>query len=123
MQAVGAIKAIRHTARNQIDWFSLRGDIFRVRQPVWIIRQEQFESDVAVLLKRCGIEPMQGLFDRQDKLHATDYRAIPPISPEGERNLRSWFSQDFAFYDACQTWMDMQPDDGHESPRLLECLR
>src|SRR5688572_17008123 len=82
MRAVGAIKAISHTARNQVDWFSLRGEVFSVREPVWIVRQEQFESDLAMLLERCGLESTPAVSHREGKSHVTDYSEIPPISPE-----------------------------------------
>ena len=108
MRAIAAIKAIRHTAQDQIDWFVLVGDIFSVRPPIWVLRQEQFDEDFAILVERAGLSFTPDL--RRDSLgsHANDYSQVPRLSDEAKANLRRWYAQDFAFYDAVETWMAEQ---------------
>lgn len=108
MRAVAAMKSIRHTAQDQADWFALAGDIFSVRPPVWVIRQEHFESDFAILMAKLGVdftpEP------RRDAVsaHSNDYSDIPPLSESSKEKLRQWYAQDIAFYEAVETWMSQQ---------------
>ena len=108
MRAVGAIKAIRHTAQDQIDWFVLVGDIFSVRPPIWVLRQERFDEDFATFVERAGLAFTPDL--RRDSVgsHANDYSQVPPLSDKARDNLRRWYAQDFAFYDAVETWMAEQ---------------
>lgn len=115
LQALGAMKSIEHTAEDQIDWFVLAGDIFSVRPPVWILRQEHLEADFQTFLERAGVTFKPEL--RQDPVgaHRNDYSQIPALSERAESNLRRWYAQDFAFYDAVETWLELQssPRDGH----------
>lgn len=105
MKAVAAMKAIEHTAQDQIDWFALSGDIFNVRPPIWVLRQENFEADLQVFFDRLGIQsPPQPRRDPKGA-HANDYSGIPDISETGRDNLRRWYAQDYAFYAAVETWM------------------
>lgn len=108
MRAIGAIKAIRHTAQDQIDWFALVGDIFSGRPPIWVLRQERFDEDFNTLVERAGLSFKPDL--RRDDVgsHANDYSQVPPLSDKAKDNLRQWYAQDFAFYDAVQTWMAEQ---------------
>lgn len=108
MKATAAMKSIRHTAQDQIDWFALAGDIFTVRPPVWVLRQEHFEADLAILLDRLGIEFIPEV--RRDAVgaHANEYSGIPPLTERGIENLRRWYAQDVAFYEAVEVWMTQQ---------------
>ncbi|MEO0462985.1 MAG: hypothetical protein AAF127_07625 [Pseudomonadota bacterium] len=105
MKAMAAMKSIRHTAQDQADWFAMAGDIFSVRPPVWVIRQEHFESDFSILMDKLGVdftpEP------RRDALgaHSNDYSDVPALSDVSKEKLRLWYAQDFALYDAVETWM------------------
>jgi len=108
LRAVAAIKSIRHTAQDQIDWFALTGDIFTVRPPVWVLRQEHFDADLTVLLHRLGIDFVPEARHDATGAHANDYSGIPPITEQGIENLRRWYAQDFAFYEAIETWMNRQ---------------
>lgn len=105
MQAVAAMKAIRHTAQDQIDWFALAGDVFTTRPPVWVLRQEQLEADLEVLLSRLDLDFQPEL--RRDDVgsHANDYSDVPELTDKGKINLQRWYAQDIAFYDAVETWM------------------
>ena len=106
MRAVAAMKAIRHTAQDQIDWFALAGDIFTTRPPVWVLRQEHLETDLEILLSRLGLEMRPELRRDSEGAHANDYSDVPELTAKGRSNLRRWYAQDFAFYDAVETWMD-----------------
>lgn len=108
MKALAAMKSIRHTAQDQIDWFALAGDIFTVRPPVWVLRQEHLDADFAVLLDRLGVDFVPE--PRKDAVgaHANDYSTAPPLTETGKDNLRRWYAQDYAFYEAVETWMAQQ---------------
>lgn len=108
MKATAAMKSIRHTAQDQIDWFALTGDIFTVRPPVWVLRQKHFDADFAVLLGRLGIDFAPEARRDATGAHANDYSGIPPITERGIENLRRWYAQDLAFYEAVETWMAQQ---------------
>ena len=105
LKAVAAMKSIRHTAQDQIDWFALAGDIFHVRPPIWVVRQEHFEEDFAELLKRAGIATVPEIRRDAKGAHANDYSAVPPLSEQATQNLRRWYAQDYALLDAIETWM------------------
>lgn len=110
MQAVAAIKSIRHTAQDQIDWFMLAGDIFATRPPIWVIRQEHFAADLATFIARLGLD-FQPVITRDDRhAHSNDYASVPALSDKAVANLRRWYAQDFAFYDAVESWMAQQQD-------------
>lgn len=108
MRAVAAMKSIRHTAQDQVDWFALAGDIFSTRPPVWALRQEHLATDMKVLLERLELDVAPEARRDAKGAHANDYSGIPEISERGKENLRSWYAQDFAFYEAVETWMGMQ---------------
>jgi len=112
MKAVAAMKSIEHTAQDQIDWFVLAGDIFAVHPPVWIVRQEHFGEDFDAFLSRARIGFRPEL--RRDSVgsHSNDYANVPPLSDEAKDKLRRWYAQDYAFYDACETWMEQNRTSG-----------
>lgn len=105
--AAQAIQSIRHTAMQQIDWFERIGFI-DLRPPVWIIRQENFEADFAMLLNRLGLRVTYGdLVPARDATtaHSNDYSQVPPLSDLAKENLQRWYARDFVFYDLCVEWM------------------
>lgn len=108
LKAAAAMKSIRHTAQDQIDWFALAGDIFTVRPPVWVLRQEHLEADIKILFDRLGLEFTPEPRRDAKGAHANDYSDIPELSETGIANLKRWYAQDFAFYDAVETWMASQ---------------
>ena len=112
-QAFMAMKSIRHTAQNQVDWFARFGDIFVTRPPVWIIRQENFEDDLAVLSRLLGAD-LVGIVQQQRgtgaAFHSNDYAGARPLSELAKANLTRWYAQDFEFYKACENWIHEQPE-------------
>ncbi len=106
--AWAAMKSIRHTAQNQSDWFYCRGSFLYTRPPVWILRQENFDADLATFFARSGLK-----IDGQDvtitsdpkAAHANDYTGIPALSEKALQKLGLWYAQDIAFYDMCEDWM------------------
>jgi hypothetical protein len=105
MHALAAIKSIRHTAQDQIDWFVLAGDIFVTRPPVWVIRQEHFEADLATLVRRLGLTIQPNIVRDSKGAHRNDYSNVPALSEQARANLRRWYAQDFALYEAVENWM------------------
>lgn len=109
VKAFSAMKSIRHTAQNQVDWFYCAGNIFDVRPPIWIIRQEHFERDLRDFFTTAGIEhlwPHVRLDKDPVSSHANNYQGIPDLSDKAKANLQRWYEQDFAFYRACEAWLD-----------------
>jgi hypothetical protein len=114
MKAWAAINSIRHTAQNQSDWFYLRGNFLRLTPPVWIIRQENFNEDFEIFLKRAGYNiALEDIMTRPDPTASNrgDYSDIPPISEKGKENLRRWYAQDFELYRACEDWLEARKRD------------
>ncbi|WP_298470068.1 sulfotransferase family 2 domain-containing protein [uncultured Erythrobacter sp.] len=108
LKAASAMKSIRHTAQDQIDWFALAGDIFTVRPPVWVLRQEHLEADLKVLIERLGLDFTPEPRRDTKGAHANDYSGIPELTETGIANLKLWYAQDFAFYEAVETWMALE---------------
>jgi len=106
-----AMKSIRHAAQNQVDWFARFGDIFVSRPPIWVLRQEHFSDDLAVLSARIGVDLRQVVEERgrdSSARHANDYAGVPAFSPEAKANLARWYAQDIAFYGLCEWWIGDQ---------------
>ena len=105
-QAFFAMKSISHTSANQVDWFDQSGYFLERRPPLWIIRQEAFDADLAVLLDRLGHDAPVEVAQDPLARHANDYRGIPPLSEAALGNLRTWYAQDYAFYRLCSDWIE-----------------
>ncbi len=107
-RAWAAIKSIRHTAQNQSDWFYCRGGFLYTRPPIWILRQESFDADLAVFFERANLD-LGGhkvkITSDPKAAHANDYSNIPPLSEKAREKLSLWYAQDIAFYDLCEDWM------------------
>tara|TARA_R110001592_G_scaffold193000_1_gene440090 strand:+ start:457 stop:1221 length:765 start_codon:yes stop_codon:yes gene_type:complete len=106
--AWAAMKSIRHTAQNQSDWFYCRGSFLYTRPPIWILRQEHFDTDLAEFFNRAKLD----MGNKNVKItsdpkaaHANDYTDIPPLSGKALEKLSLWYAQDIAFYDMCENWM------------------
>ena len=104
LAATRAMRSIRHSSRNFVDWFKFLGSAFEVRPPVWILRQEHFADDLSVLLSRLGVP--QTLLPTIERTHTTDYSEIPPLSDKAKANLTKWYVQDFEFLKLCSAWME-----------------
>ncbi|NRB36108.1 MAG: hypothetical protein HRU31_15480 [Rhodobacteraceae bacterium] len=104
-EATAAIRSIRHTARNFVDWFRFEGYLFDENPPLWIIRQERFDDDLAIFLKKIGHHAPITLHQDAIGRHSNDYSDAPELSPLALENLRRWYAQDYAFLDLCNDWM------------------
>jgi hypothetical protein len=100
-----AMKSISHTSMNQVDWFDRAGYFLERRPPVWIVRQEAFDADLARLLDRLGHTAPVEIAQDPLAAHANDYEGIPPLSPAALANLRTWYSQDYEFHRLCCAWL------------------
>lgn len=105
-----AINSIRHTSQNQVDWFDRAGFFLKVRPPVYIIRQEHFDTDWAGFLDRIGIDgPIETEADSVVS-HRNDYTDIPPLTEKAKANLTAWYCQDIEFYRRCSKWISIQQE-------------
>lgn len=106
LKARAAIKSIRHTAMQQVDWFE--GSCFlEQRPPLHIIRQEHFLYDMQELIKYLGVEVEVSNLITADpqSSHKNDYDGAPDLSTLAVRNLTHWYIQDHFFYAQCEYWM------------------
>ena len=116
-QATAAIRSIRHTARNLVDWVRFEGHLFDRRPPVWVVRQERFASDLNILLRRLDCSEAVKI-DMERRSHTNDYSETPPLSDKALENLRAWYVQDYAFLDLCESWIvenGGEPTKGHST--------
>lgn len=104
--ATAAILSITHPSMNQVSWFERCGTFLAVRPPIWIIRQEHFETDLRILLQKTGYHDAISLADDPAARHANDYEGIPPLSRKAIENLERWYAQDIAFYNMCSDWLE-----------------
>ena len=61
-----------------------------------------------ILFDRLGLEFTPKPRRDAKGAHANDYSDVPELSETGIENLKRWYAQDFAFYDAVETWMALQ---------------
>ena len=108
--ATAAIRSIRLCSRNLVDWFKFCGNLFEVRPPIWIIRQENFSADLDIFLKRIGHDGPLDLVTGETASHANDYDDIPNLSDTAKTNLHRWYAQDYEFLEMCEAWMDENID-------------
>lgn len=104
-KAFWAMNNILHIRSQQIDWFERAGSFFIHREPIYIVRQENFREDFAVLLEKMGLEI--DFDESQDPLnaHSYNYQDDPELSDLAKKNLRIWYARDIEFYEACVSWM------------------
>lgn len=110
-EAARSIRSITHTARSQVDWFPMAGNLLEVRPPVWIIRQASFEADMQRTLERLGVELTVETTDDAVRAHRNDYDGVPALSPVARDNLAAWYAQDVAFVADCEAWLASQSSD------------
>jgi len=104
-KALQAIKSIRHTSMNQIDWFNFYGYFFITRPPLAIIRQEYFEDDITKLMSILKIDPFVIKGNIKDS-HITEYSEMDKfLSEKAKNNLKNWYKNDFEFYKICSSWI------------------
>ena len=109
-QATAAMKSISHASQNQSDWFSGHGNFLRVRPPIWIIRQENFEADLRKLISLAfpGFDESVIHISADDvSSHKNDYSNVPALSARAKENLTAWYAQDVEFFDMCSEWIEL----------------
>lgn len=101
-----AIKSIRHTGMQQVDWFE-GASVLEQRPPLHIIRQENFKIDMQELIKSVGLEVnVNDLISTNTKTaHKNDYKDTPELSQLAVENLEKWYIQDHFFYNQCEHWL------------------
>jgi hypothetical protein len=104
--ARSAIKSIRHTGMQQVDWFE-GASVLEQRPPLHIIRQENFEIDMQKFFKSVGLEVnVKDLISTDAKTaHRNDYKDTPELSQLAIENLEKWYIQDYYFYEQCEHWL------------------
>lgn len=108
LDAIAAMRSIRHCSRNFVDWFKFTGHLFELRPPIWIIRQEHFEADLKLFLARIGYSAPVTLQTDIRISHANDYSSTPDLSESAKANLRQWYVQDYEFLRLCEAWISSQ---------------
>ena len=106
VKARAAIKSIRHTGMQQVDWF--QGCAYlNIQPPLTIIRQEFFEQDMQRFLDLLGVTQDLSSLLTEDKVkaHRNDYDEVPPLSELAVKNLKRWYIQDYMFYEMCEEWL------------------
>ncbi|CAN1548389.1 Sulfotransferase [Paracoccaceae bacterium] len=106
IDAALAMKTIRHTSRNLVDTFTLHGfDLFQ-RPPIWIIRMENLQDDLAEFLRRIGYTGPFEALGEDPAARRQSYDGAPPLSDLAKQNLRRWYAQDFEFLRGCDAWLE-----------------
>jgi hypothetical protein len=108
LDALSAIKSIKHCAMDQIGWFDLHGNFLQIRPPITIVRQEKFDADIARFLRLIGFHRPVQLSDDTVLAHQNDYSGIAPLSDKARENLSRWYAQDLEFYRVCEFWLSQQ---------------
>lgn len=109
--ATESILSIYHTATTQVSWFVGQGAFLEIRPPVWIVRQERFDEDLATLFHRAGWSDMLPHIEQTRdpvRRHANDYASVPPLSAKARVNLEAWYAQDREFYRMCRAWLEQR---------------
>jgi hypothetical protein len=107
-KALMAVQSISHTSMHQIDWFVRVGYFLQSRPPLWIIRQEKFNADMAEFLSRANLGMTLADIEVSNDpktAHKNDYTATPELSERAIENLMLWYSRDFEFYKVCESWI------------------
>lgn len=105
VDAALAMKSIRHASRNLVDTFTLQGFDLFLRPPIWIIRSEYFQEDLAEFLRRIGHTKPVNSQSHDPTARRLSYDGVPPLSDLAKANLRRWYAQDFEFLRACEAWL------------------
>lgn len=106
LNARAAIKAIRHTGMQQVDWFE--GVAFLdQRPPMHIIRQEYFNNDMQELINSIGVDLKVESLITTDPIsaHKNNYQGAPDLSELAIHNLSQWYMQGYYFYKQCEEWL------------------
>ncbi len=123
LAATAAMRSVMHLAMNQVDWFPQRGFLLETRPPVWILRTDQFESDLRILFDRLGIDADVQTTEDGVSSHRNDYSNVPKLSELAIANLRRWYAQDFAFCAMCRDWLDREGEAQLEGMPVAKAAR
>lgn len=107
-KAIQAILSIRHTARNQVDWFVRAGGFLELQPPIYIVRVEHFEEDILAFLDKSGFGQLKSkiTISKDIKIaHSNNYSEVPALSDKAKNNLKNWYQQDILFYEMCENWI------------------
>lgn len=104
-EAFCAMKSISHCAMNQVDWFARAGAFLELHPPIAIIRQEEFDADMAFLLRKLGLNAPHEATQDPAASHANDYSGAPALSDKAKANLAAWYAQDVEFRRRCLEWI------------------
>jgi hypothetical protein len=104
--AFAAMQSIHHLAINQCDYFKHCGAFLSNRPPLTIIRQEYFEHDIAILIRKLDLNAPPPLEADAVTSHRNDYSDAKPLSEKAKANLRMWYTQDFELYRQCNSWLE-----------------
>lgn len=110
-KAFGAMKTLRHLAKGQADWFLHTGAFLDSHPPIWILRQELFDTDFERFLQRANLDEVAAKIEVSTDDLASNRRnhgEVPPFSDKAQANLRRWYEQDFVFVDMCHRWLEAQ---------------
>ncbi len=108
-RAFWAMNNIGHVNSDQFEWLENCGYIFTHREPIFIIRQENFEADFKVLLQRLHLRIDWNHLDiapKQQRSNSFDYLDTPELSPLAVSNLELWYKRDFEFHRTCVEWIE-----------------
>lgn len=102
-----AMTGIGHINSNQYDCFQ-NFSFLDKRPPLFIIRQEYFQSDMKTLFDILNINlNVNDLIENDPKVsHSNDYANIKPLSDLAIKNLNNWYARDNLFYKLCEDWID-----------------
>lgn len=103
--AFNAMRSISHVAMHQHGWFAHYGQFLQQRPPVHIIRQEHFDADLAVLLRKLALNEALSATDDPVAAHKNDYAERKTLSPRAIKNLERWYAIDIQFYRQCSDWI------------------
>ena len=107
-RAAAAMAAIRHVRDFQSDWLAGYADPFAERPPVFVLRQERFEADLAEMFRRLGIVSRRPPPRDEIGAHRTDYAGVPPLDDVARANLRRWYARDYDLIDRAEVWRAAQ---------------
>lgn len=120
LEAAAAMHSISHCSRNFVDWIKPLGQLFSIRPPIWIVRQEHFERDLRELLRRIGFDGPVEISNDDHRAHRNSYENTPDLSAPAVENLRRWYAQDHEFLRLCQNWMETNATtDGNDPERPI----
>lgn len=100
-----AMHAIVHLRDHQSAWFRHAADLFEVRPPLCVIRQESLSEDLANLLQGLDLDSTPALPEDPTGAHRNDYSNTQPLSDRAVANLRTWYAADVELMKYVDAWV------------------